>query len=529
MAHSDSPRTNWLSAEHLLLAGLLILTLVVRGSVLWAMRDNLNADPDLYREIAENLLQHGEFAVGKGEPGDDSAPLRPTAFRPPLYPVVLSNLPAADGDKISLAKIAVLHLLLGVATVWLTWLTAKRFCRVRELSCRVGPASAARAGPPATESSTINGGPALAEASWSQPTAFLAGLLVACDPILLNQQTLVMTETLATFLAILGLWCLARFDGSRSWFNAALTGGAIGLAVLCRPTFLPWLGLVGLVTLAVRGRNSVFRIQNSELKNAGRLELLLSTFGWRLANLAALGIVASAVIAPWAIRNEQTFGKPIVTTTHGGYTLYLGNNESFYEYVMKGDFDLPWDVNSLQPTVLQRGGPFSELTVRRLEVVSAEAETFEKERKKYGYTYDKELWNDRIAGAFAKLCMLSMPKECAAACVYRLRQLWSPLPYKLTADESHGRRMLRYATSAWYCGVYALAAIGIWRLRWRLLQPPWIWGLLLCLAFTAVHTFYWTNLRMRAPLMPVVALVAGAAIKSKVQGPKSTVEGSPVP
>jgi hypothetical protein len=35
---------------------------------------------------------------------------------------------------------------------------------------------------------------------------------------------------------------------------------------------------------------------------------------------------------------------------------------------------------------------------------------------------------------------------------------------------------------------------------------------LLCLSFTAVHTFYWTDLRMRAPLMPFVALVAAAGL-----------------
>jgi hypothetical protein len=80
----------------------------------------------------------------------------------------------------------------------------------------------------------------------------------------------------------------------------------------------------------------------------------------------------------------------------------------------------------------------------------------------------------------------------------------------LTADESMNRQLLRYATCAWYLGVYALAAVGVWRLGWRLLQPPWIWGVLLCVAFTAVHTFYWTNMRMRAPLMPFVAVVAAA-------------------
>ena len=77
--------------------------------------------------------------------------------------------------------------------------------------------------------------------------------------------------------------------------------------------------------------------------------------------------------------------------------------------------------------------------------------------------------------------------------------------------------MLRYATCAWYCGVYVVAAIGIWRLRWKLLAPPWIWGVLLCVAFTAVHTFYWTNMRMRAPLMPFVAVVASAALAKKTE------------
>jgi hypothetical protein len=35
---------------------------------------------------------------------------------------------------------------------------------------------------------------------------------------------------------------------------------------------------------------------------------------------------------------------------------------------------------------------------------------------------------------------------------------------------------------------------------------------LLCLVFTGVHTFYWSNLRMRAPLMAFVACVAAAAL-----------------
>jgi hypothetical protein len=390
----------------------------------------------------------------------------------------------------------VLLLLLGVATVWLTWLTATRFCRAGQ-PCRVGPASAARAGPPFDDGRTGNGGPALAEASWSHPTfgPFLAGLVIACDPILINQQTLVMTETLAAFLAILGLWCLARFDGNRSWFNAALAGGAIGLAVLCRPTFLPWLGLVGLTMLAVRG-GPVFSFQFSVFS--------WRQVGWRVLNAAALGIVAAAVISPWVIRNYRVFGKPIATTTHGGYTLYLGNNEEFYQWLATDQSGLPWDSSRFdletdwQGTIAAAIEPITFTNDGQLSVNP-------------GY---KELFVDAWAYEQANEAIQSKPSMFARASLYRISQLWSPLPNRLTADESTGRRVLRYATCTWYCGVYVLAAIGVWRLRWKLLQPPWIWGVLLCLAFTAVHTFYWTNLRMRAPLMPFVAIVAAAAVRS---------------
>src|SRR5262245_63504953 len=97
-----------------------------------------------------------------------------------------------------------------------------------------------------------------------------------------------MTETLAAFLAILSLWCLARFDVARSWFNAALAGGAIGLAALCRPTFLPWLALVGIGILIVRGSSAARRERSAEL---GRKQWSwFKDFGWRDANMAGMGV-----------------------------------------------------------------------------------------------------------------------------------------------------------------------------------------------------------------------------------------------
>ena len=39
-------------------------------------------------------------------------------------------------------------------------------------------------------------------------------------------------------------------------------------------------------------------------------------------------------------------------------------------------------------------------------------------------------------------------------------------------------------------------------------SPSWLWGLLLVACLTAVHAVFWTDMRMRAPVMPVVALAA---------------------
>ncbi len=478
------PRTTWLTADRLLLAGVLLFALVLRGGVLWVLRGNLAYDPDAYRQIAENLLRHGVFAMGTGDTP------QPTAYRPPLYPLVLSNLPAAGGQQISLAKVAVLHVLLGVATVWLTWLTARRV-------------SGAGLEPVAKE--PVPRGSAAA-AALTHPTVFpaAAALLVACDPLLLHQQTLVMTETLATFLAILALWCLAKFSDCRSWFWAGLSGGAIGLAVLCRPTFLPWLGLVAAAMLVVRGgwerkleiANCKLQIANCKLGSV----TVLATLGRRLANLVALVGVAAGVIAPWVIRNQRVFGQPIATTTHGGYTLWLGNNLSFYDWLRHDQTGLPWDVDRSRTASHRR-----DESLRRVDV-------FFRLMSNKSLLASEERFNDRFHLDLARDSIRKDPSGFLRACLYRISQLWSPLPHKLTANESLGRRMLRYATCAWYCGVFALAAVGVWRLRWQLVQPPWLWGVLLCLVFTAVHTFYWSNLRMRAPLMPFVALVAAAAV-----------------
>ena len=146
----------------------LLLALLIRGGVLWLTPGALLADPDGYRQLAVNLVVHGTLGYETFNAG-----VMPTAYRPPLYPLLLSACVAP-------AAVAVLHLVMGVATVGLVLVLGRWW--------GLGNRGAA-----------------------------LAALLVACDPILLSQSTQVMTETPATFLATAGLVVLTWASPLLGW------------------------------------------------------------------------------------------------------------------------------------------------------------------------------------------------------------------------------------------------------------------------------------------------------------------------
>jgi hypothetical protein len=119
---------------------------------------------------------------------------------------------------------------------------------------------------------------------------------------------------------------------------------------------------------------------------------------------------------------------------------------------------------------------------------------------------------DRLAYQTAWTNIRAEPGMFAFACLVRVGRLWNVLPHQTSSDESTSRRGQRYAVAIWYVLEFALALIGAWSLGRRLLQAPWVYALLLALSFTAVHTLYWTDLRMRAPLSVVIALLAAQGV-----------------
>jgi 4-amino-4-deoxy-L-arabinose transferase-like glycosyltransferase len=406
-------------------------TLVVRGGVLALAPGSLASDPDGYRYLAENLLERGTYGYGQV----------PTAYRPPLYPLALA--PCLLFGPATGAAIAALHLAMGLATVWLVYRLAARWGLGR----------------------------------WSP----LAAGLVACDPILLVQSTQVMTETPAALLAVLSLLALTSSAERPTVLRGVLAGASVGLATLCRATFLAWALVVALVLPAFARRRTE-----------------------RLRLLASFAAAVAVVLAPWAVRNYVQFGRPILATTHGGYTLLLGNNPSFYRYLRSGAWGRVWDADAFN---------------RAWRARATRSEPAD------------ELRNDRLAYAEALRTIRSQPALFVYSCAVRAGRLWAPLPHQVDPRETAAKRWARYLVGVWYLAELALSLIGIVailrrddlavceaggpRQSW---QSTWLWGILLAACFTGVHALYWSNLRMRAPLMPVVAMAAAAGAARIVSG-----------
>ncbi|MBN2296134.1 MAG: phospholipid carrier-dependent glycosyltransferase [Pirellulales bacterium] len=410
----------------------LCLALVARVGVLFLMPGALSTDPDDYWRLAVNIAQHGTL-------GHENVP---SAFRPPLYPLMLSPCAIIDADDWSRVAVGVLHVALGLATVGLTFGLAVRL----ELK------------------------------KWAP----LAALLVAFDPILLGQSRLIMTETAATFLATAALFAMAMLLERPTAGRAGWVGGTMAAASLCRPVFLPWM-VLSFVLLAV----FVKRRSNDEAGGSRT-----HPTSWLIVLTAVT--VASCVLTPWVVRNQLQFKRPIITTTHGGYTLFLGNNRSFYDHLLTAQWGSVWDAKELDPRW---------------------------QRDPRALTPEIELTDDREAYEAAYATIRSRPGIFIYSCLIRVGRLWAVMPHHVS-----GGRLV----AAWYVLEFFLAVLGIWVIfRYEKARSPvWLWAILLVACITAVHTFYWTNMRMRAPLEPVIALAATAGLACMVRRKYSDKTGS---
>lgn len=397
-----------------------LLAVVLRVAVIAWQSPELTRDRDAYLGIARG------FAKGSGLVDVDRG--TPTAFRPPLYVIQLGTLMLALPEGLA---VAVANVCWGAAAVWATgkaghWL-------------------------------------GLGRGSW------LAALLVAIDPMLLQYSAQPMTEvTCAGLVALLLDWGL-RGD-CRSGRREYLVGLLFGGLVLCRPAFWPLAGLA----FAAWGVCGVMKLPRPAL----------SSFPWRMV------VGTLVLVSPWVIRNQLTMGTPIVMTTHGGYTLLLGNNPVFQSEVVDRGFGSEWSKASFD--AWQR-----EIEAAMAAEIGAGASEV-----------TRDTWQSRKARQY----IASNPSAFVRAAWYRVRSLWSLRPQ---GDAANGRVA---QAVGWFYGVVLIsAAVQLamvlfgWTCGGRGCCRGWSLLILLVLTVQSVHLAYWTNARMRAPLVPVISLFSASA------------------
>jgi 4-amino-4-deoxy-L-arabinose transferase-like glycosyltransferase len=423
---ADSVRS--LRAERYWLITIVVVAGLLRLAAICWRPDSLQEDRDLYWGIARRLAAGAGFVHPELE--------HVTAYRPPLYPVMLALIVTCGGGIKSLAAV---QIALGTATVWLVW----------RLGCRLQ----------------------------MRRRSLLAAAVVAINPLLIQATSLAMTETLFTFLVTACLLMVAE----KRWRSTGLLGG---LAALCRPTMFVFAGLSAIVLLMrilllSRGIEAPQSLERSQ--NTGRSPS--NSRSWR--PWLVVSLMSGVVIAPWLIRNWLVFGQPMITTTHGGYTLLLGNNAEAYRKEVARPFGTLWDSRAWQ---------------RSLEA----------ELQRNGIATADEVARDRWMSLQARDWIAQHPGEFLSACWLRIRRFWNIAPSG--ADAASQPRVVLWGVAFFFAIELTAAAVGLARFK-RDQWADWFPLLMLIVSFSLLHVVYWSNLRMRAPIEPALALLAVSSMK----------------
>jgi hypothetical protein len=213
-------------------------------------------------------------------------------------------------------------------------------------------------------------------------------------------------------------------------------------------------------------------------------------------------------VLPWGIRNAVAIGEFRLTTTHGGYTLLLGNNPVFYREVVEAPLGTTWKAESL---------------------ANWQA-SLEEEMKNTDPEVKTEPQRDRWMARKARQHIAENPGLFLRASGLRFLRFWSVFPPEsaLDAVETFWEKVCRklrlpweqasetigrvagWSVAVFYAGIIGSFLIGLVRLdraQWSLWWPL----VLMILCFSAAHLIYWSNTRMRAPVMPAVVLLAVSA------------------
>jgi len=135
--------------------------------------------------------------------------------------------------------------------------------------------------------------------------------------------------------------------------------------------------------------------------------------------------------------------------------------------------------------------------------------------------FASEMEMDRFAQSLAMKSIRDEPGTFLWGCVVRQGWFWALWPSTRQASLWQQR-----AIGIWYAVVLGWAAWGgvsLARSRWRKSAATsqrnvsalrhWLPALALLVSLVLVHSVYWSNMRMRAPLVPMLSLLAAVGVQ----------------
>ena len=233
-----------------LLSLVFVVSFAIRMSVPWVRGERPLAGDEISYDAAAMNLVNGKGYVTQG-----------SNTRPPAYPFFLMVHYLMFGHLLWPAWIS--QALLGSLTVLLIWGIARRYL------------------PPAGVRAAI--------------------LLAMIEPAMVAGTSLLLSETLATFLLVFSIWISLRIREKATAGSCLALGGVLGLLVLIRGimVFFPAFLLAGLAVRRTKG-------------------------SWRTIFLSSLAFVVA--VTPWVLRNYRVYGTPLLNSPQAGEVFYFANH-----------------------------------------------------------------------------------------------------------------------------------------------------------------------------------------------------------
>lgn len=253
---------------------------------------------------------------------------------------------------------------------------------------------------------------------------------------------------------ILGVvWCSLRLLKRPSGKLAVVCGGVFGLLVLTGSSALSLAGVVVVVVIFSRG----------------------SIFSRAVVGFVFLGC-AFLVCVPWAVRNLNVIGAPVLNT-NGGFNFYLGNNPAA----------TGWFV-SISNT--PRGSTWEDL-------------------RKVGEVYASDtLKQDAI------YWIKNHPSDFVGLALKKAVYFWVPPFHGGEGEGSFVEKFVRFIWLIQYLLIFVAAIMSLFISKLRTRRVAVLFGVVFC--YAAVHMLFYIIFRYREPIMPVLGVLAALSIESLI-------------